>query len=203
MENDKKISRLQQFKKNLLKDWIKIATILIITTATIFFIFKKNSSLLTVILLASYVICFLLTYLLNSNVISENDKISFNVKITVIVVAIIISATFYKQNFNFVSSLIGISLLFDLINQSVKIYYFHKKMVAVNELVIYRDDKDQTNEPISPDVVLEIISKIRPHYEFLHKNIKVDAIDGEMANRVREILVSREKQSEQLDTMHK
>ena len=199
MEDDKKISILQQFKKNLLNDWKKIATILIVTTATILFILKENSSLLTVILLAIYVICFLLTYLLNSNVISENDKISFNVKITVIVVAIIISATFYKQNFNFVSSLIGISLLFEVINQSVKIYYFHKNMVAVNELVIYTDDKDKTNKPISPDVVLEIISKIRPHYNFLHKNIKVAAIDGEMANRVREILVSREKQSEQLD----
>ena len=177
-----------RFKENLLKDYKRILIIVSVTVFTVCFILQYQSSFTTVIILAVYVIFYLLIQLLNSNVISQNDKIAVNVKMFAIVVAIILSVIFYKQNFNVISSLIGISLLLDVVNQSFKIYYFHKNMVAVNELVIYTK-----NEEISEEEVVEIISMIRPHYNYLHKKIDVKAIDGEMANRVREIVVSRRK----------
>lgn len=188
---------------NFVKDWKRISIIIVVDIITGWFILKNNQSLMNVIILALYVIFFLLIQLLNSNVISQNDKISFNVKTFAILFSIVLSDIFYKQNFSVISSLLSISLLIDILNQSIKIYYFHKNMVAVNELVIYAKNENEPNKKISEKEVLEIISKIRPHYNFLHKNIKVDAIDGEMANRVREIVVSREKQLEQLDTMQK
>lgn len=198
MEEDKNKdkSKWNEVQENLSKDWKRIILIILVTILSSYFILRKASSLTTVIILAIYVIFFLIMQLFKPNVISENDKISFNVKIAAISLAIIFSLIFYNQKFDVISSLIGISLLFEVINQSVKIYYFHKNMVAVNELVIYTDDKDKPNKSISPEEVLKIISQIRPHYKFLHKNIKVDAIDGEMANRVREIVVSIEESKE-------
>lgn len=195
MEEDKNKdkSKWNEVQENLSKDWKQIVIIIVATLVSILFIFIKASSLTTVFILAIYVISFLLMQLLNSNVISENDKISFNVKIAAILLAIIFSFIFYKKKFDVISSLIGISLLFDVINQSVKIYYFHKNMVAVNELIIYTDDKTENNTPIDQDDVLEIISKIRLNYDYLHTKLDVKAIDRETANRVREIVVSREK----------
>lgn len=196
------INWLKRLKRNFVEDWQRIVTIIIVTIITAYFILKNQSSLTTVIILAVYVIFFLLIQLLNSNVISQNDKISVNVKIISIVLAIVLSAIFYKQNFSVISSLLSISLLIDVINQSVKIWYFHKNMVAVNELVIYAEDEKETNKEIPKEEVIKIISKIRPHYNYLHKKTNVKVIDGEMANRVREIVVAREEQLEQLDTIN-